>query len=202
MRTFALLPAAGKSTRMGRPKLALPLGDRTVLERVVTTLRLAGVDDILVVLGPHVADLKDLAAHSGARVLLLEQETPDMRATIERGLDWLEEHESPQPADALLLLPPDHPTLSAEVVQGLLAAVAASTASIGVPTHKGRRGHPALIRWSHVPGMRALPAGQGLNSYLRAHAAETMEVPFATPDVLCDLDTPADYERLQRLFSQ
>ena len=29
----ALIPAAGHSTRMGQPKLALPLGDRTVLER-------------------------------------------------------------------------------------------------------------------------------------------------------------------------
>src|SRR5437879_4363300 len=52
----AVIPAAGQSTRMGRPKLALPLGGRSVLERVVDALRGAGVD-VLVVLGPHVADL-------------------------------------------------------------------------------------------------------------------------------------------------
>ena len=35
---FAVVPACGHSTRMGRPKLALPLGDRTVIERVVAAL--------------------------------------------------------------------------------------------------------------------------------------------------------------------
>ena len=38
---FALIPAAGKSTRMGRPKLALPLGEKTVLEHVIAALRQA-----------------------------------------------------------------------------------------------------------------------------------------------------------------
>ena len=66
MRIFALLPAAGTSSRMGRPKLALPLGGRTVLERVIETVRSAKIEDILVVLGPDVADLKDLAERAGA----------------------------------------------------------------------------------------------------------------------------------------
>ena len=51
---FAVLPAAGKSTRMGRPKLALPLGERTILEQVVAALRQAEVEHILVIVGPHV----------------------------------------------------------------------------------------------------------------------------------------------------
>ena len=62
----ALIPAAGHSRRMGRPKLALPLGDRTVLEHVLTALRDGGVERILVVLGPHVADLGPIAARAGA----------------------------------------------------------------------------------------------------------------------------------------
>ncbi len=32
---FAVVPAAGRASRMGRPKLSLPLGGRTVLEHVV-----------------------------------------------------------------------------------------------------------------------------------------------------------------------
>ena len=41
--TFALIPAAGRSRRMGRPKLALPLAGRSVLEHVVGALQQAGV---------------------------------------------------------------------------------------------------------------------------------------------------------------
>src|SRR4051794_19678415 len=102
-RTFALIPAAGKSMRMGRPKLALPLGDRTVLERVIAAFRDAGVDMILVVLAPHSRGLLASARAAGADVLALPDEMPDMRTTVERGLDWLEEQVHPTDADAWLL---------------------------------------------------------------------------------------------------
>jgi molybdenum cofactor cytidylyltransferase len=201
MPIFALLPAAGISSRMGRPKLALPLGGRMVLERVLDALRAASIDKILVVLGPQVHALQSQAADAGALTLLLEQQTPDMRATIECGLDCLEQKYRPKAEDAFLLLPPDHPTLAQAPIEALLKARAESSATIWIPTFEGRRGHPALINWSHVPGIRALPPGNGLNTYLRTRAHETMEIPCPSPEILCDLDTPADYERLQQFFS-
>jgi molybdenum cofactor cytidylyltransferase len=198
-RTFAVIPAAGKSTRMGRPKLSLPLGGRSVLERVVAAVREAGVGPTVVVLGPHVRELAALAASAGAHALVLAEETADMRATVEHGLRWLEEQFQPAPADRWLLLPADHPTLDAALVRRLLdVRAAAADRSIILPTWEGRRGHPAVLDWGHVAGIRALPQGQGLNCYLRAREAEVREVPAASAEVLCDLDTPEDYERLCR----
>jgi molybdenum cofactor cytidylyltransferase len=200
---FAVIPAAGKSERMGRPKLALPLGDRTILERVVAALREAGVEQILVVVGPHVPHLAPLAQLAGAHVLQLSEETPDMRATVLAGLRWLEERYQPQPDDGWLLVPADHPTLDPLVVRTLIRErAAARDHSIIIPTHDERRGHPTLIDWKHVAGMRALPAGSGLNVYLRQRAVETLEVPVDSPDILCDLDTPDDYERLRQTFAE
>ena len=69
--------------------------------------------------------------------------------------------------------------------------------TILVPTHLGRRGHPTLIEWRHVAGIRVMPPGEGLNAYLRAHAEETLELPVMSAGVLSDLDTPEDYERLR-----
>jgi molybdenum cofactor cytidylyltransferase len=196
--TFGLIPAAGLSRRMGRPKLALPVAGRTVLEHVLAALRQAGVGPTVVVLAPHVADLAARAEAGGALVLRLPAETPDMRATVQRGLDWLEEQFRPAPEDDWLLLPADHPTLDAAVVVRLCQARRDHPqASVVVPTWQGRRGHPALIAWRHVGGIRAHPAGEGLNTYLRRHSQETLEVE-ASEDVLADLDTPEDYERLLR----
>jgi len=198
---FAIVPAAGKSARMGRPKLSLPLGGRTVLERVVSALRTAGVEHVLVVVGPHVAELAALAESAGAHALLLADETPDMRATVERGLSWLEERFQPRDDDAWLLVPADHPTLDPAVVVALTQARRCHPeASIVIPTYEGRRGHPALIVWHHVAGIRALAPDRGLNAYLRLHAAQTLELPVTTPHVTCDLDTPEDYERLRREY--
>lgn len=199
MQVFALIPAAGMSRRMGRPKLALPLGDRTVLEHVVAAVRDGGVQDVVVVIGPRTVFLQPLAGRAGARVHLLPAETPDMRATVQAGLAWLELHLHPRDDDAWLLLPADHPTLRADVVQALVAAAREpSRHSIFVPTYQGKGGHPTLLRWKHAGALRALPEGQGLNAFIRSLPAETLEIPWESADVLCDLDTPEDYERLAR----
>ncbi|MBI3407589.1 MAG: nucleotidyltransferase family protein [Planctomycetes bacterium] len=201
MRIFALIPAAGKSVRMGTPKLSLPLGERAVLERVLDAMRPLQLSEILVVLGPHGEDLALIAKGAGASVLSLSDETADMRATVLHGLAWLEERHAPEPDDALLLCPADHPLLDGGVVSSLLEATRAKRGSIWIPTFEGRRGHPALVSWRHVCGIRAMAANLGLNSYFRFCAEETVEVPYPSPEILLDLDTPEDYARLRERFS-
>jgi molybdenum cofactor cytidylyltransferase len=196
---FAVVPAAGKSVRMGRPKLTLALGGRSVLERVIHALRSGGAEHVLVVVGPDDAELVAIAERAGAHVLRMENETPDMRATVEQGLAWLQQRFHPREDDSWLLVPADHPTLDASVIEQLvLGRSQHSQFSIVIPSHAGQRGHPALIAWLHVGGVRALPAGQGLNAYLRMHAGQTFELPVDSPSILWDLDTPEDYERLRR----
>jgi molybdenum cofactor cytidylyltransferase len=198
---YALIPAAGHSRRMGRPKLALPLGGRAVLEWVIGALRQAEVEHILVVVGPQSPELVPLAEAGGAHVHRLAAETADMRATVEAGLLWLEERFHPAPDDDWLLVPADHPTLDAGVVRQLLQARRALAHSpIVIPTYQGRRGHPALIGWSHVEGIRRLPLGQGLNGYFRQCSQETLELPVSFSEILVDLDTPEDFAQLLRKF--
>jgi molybdenum cofactor cytidylyltransferase len=198
--TFALLPAAGKSARMGRPKLALPLAGRPVLAHVCDALRLGGVGRVLVVVNVVASpELRLIAEAAGVDVCPLYADTADMRATVEAGLSWIEDRYSPSADDRWLLTPADHPTLDAVMVRRLLDAGRDHLGrSILVPTFGGRRGHPTLIAWRHVAGLRTHPEGEGVNSYLRMQAAETLELPADSADVLADLDTPADYERLRQ----
>jgi molybdenum cofactor cytidylyltransferase len=84
------------------------------------------------------------------------------------------------------------------VVQVLLRAYQGQpAASLLVPTFAGQRGHPTLFAWRHMDAIRRLPQEQGLNSYLRSHAEVLLEVPVKSSSILHDLDTPADYARLQ-----
>jgi molybdenum cofactor cytidylyltransferase len=184
---------------MGRPKLALPLGQRTVLEHVVAALRQAAIEHILVVVGRHVPELVAVARAAGAQAALLADDTADMRATVVQGLRWLKEHFDPSPDDWWLLAPADHPSLHADVIRHLIAARHAHPrCSVFIPTYKGKRGHPTLIGWQHVGPIEALAAGYGLNAYLRQQMPETVEVSVASADILLDLDTPRDYLRLQK----
>jgi molybdenum cofactor cytidylyltransferase len=197
---FAVVPAGGLSTRMGRPKLALPLGDRTVIEHVVSAMRGGGCDHVLVVVGSHVPQLVTLAESAGAQVCPLTGPTPDMRATVEHGLRWLEQRFHPRPEDAWVLAPGDHPTLDAGIVRRLIAEYAREAYRVVVPTFDGRRGHPSVIAWRHVERLHLHPEGQGLNTYLRTLGGHVRELPMADDNVLLDLDTPDDYERLRQRY--
>ena len=193
----AVVPAAGAGTRMGRPKLTLPVGGRPVIERVVTALREGGADPVLVVTGPHDPAVGPLARAAGAEVCDLPVLTPDMRATVEHGLLWLAENRHPKVDDAWLLAPADFPLLDAAVVRQLCEAYGKGPAgSILVPTYARRRGHPVLIGWKHVAAIAALPPGVGVNAYLRDRA-ETTEVPVEGDGGILDLDTPEDYEAVR-----
>ena len=197
MTTFAVIPAAGKSSRMGRPKLTLPFRGKTVLECVIGALRDAGIQHVLVVIGSHAPQLVPVAESAGALVLRLEGETADMRASVEQGLRWLEGRFQPKDEDAWLLAPADHPALDADVIRQLIVARTMNPEqSIIVPTYKGKRGHPALIGWKHVSKISGLPAGTGIDWYLRETGV--FELPLESESIVIDLDSPADYERLRR----
>ncbi len=201
--TFALIPAGGKSMRMGQPKLCLPLGERTILEWVVHAFRGADVSPILVVVPPHLPELGNLAQSAGTEVVRLKNETPDMRATVEAGLRYAEERLVPQPEDDWFLAPADHPTLEIGVVRTLLAQRRQRPEySVFVPTYEARRGHPTLIRWQHVHALCEFRRDLGINSYLRSQMELTLEVAVESAEILRDLDTIDDYNQLLAWWNQ
>lgn len=198
--TFAVVPAAGKGTRMGREKLTLPLGGRTILERVVGALREGGVEHVLVVLGPHVGNLVPLAEHAGAEAIVATEETSHMRTTIETGLEHLRQRFNPADKDLWMLAPADHPMLNSTVTAALIeTAIRQPAHSIYIPTYCSRRGHPVLFRWKHSAAIRTFAADKGINEFVRSQSAEVRELRVMTHDILFDMDTMEDYERLLRM---
>ena len=199
----ALLPAAGKSSRMGRSKLALPLGSSTVLERLVGTLRESGVQSIFVVVAPEDERLSTLASRAGAVVLRLPASTSNMCDTVRFGLRQLLEKGLASNSDAWLLIPADHPALTGASVSVLLDAVKHEpNLEIFIPTFEGKRGHPALLPFSILQNIEQMAEGEGINYLLRRLADQTKLVPVTDPAVLWDLDTEEDYAKLRAHFGE
>lgn len=195
MEFFAVLPAAGASTRFGSPKLLVDWRGQPLLGHVIRVL-LPRVNRVVAVVRPDLPELARVAEAAGAQACRLPAPTPGMRETVLAGLDWLEQVELPSPQDGLFLLPADSPGITPAVIEELKrAAIANPTTPIFQPTCEGQRGHPVLLRWSLVEQLRRQPAGQGIDSFLRQHAASRQEVAVNEPGILWDVDTGRDLRR-------
>jgi molybdenum cofactor cytidylyltransferase len=199
MQTFAIIPAAGRSQRMGRPKLLLPWGDSTILERVLATWRASRVDHVVVVVHPSDDEIARRCTAVNAEVVRPEVPPAEMKDSVALALDRIAAWR-PGATDAWLMAPADMPGLAVRTIDELVhhyqAALQSVDAlpSIWAPRHQGRRGHPVLFPWSMAAEVSQLAPGEGINALLARHEVRHLETDAPAID---DLDTPEDYERLR-----
>lgn len=189
-RLDALIPAAGRSRRMGKPKLLLPFEGDTLLGHLVARLEEAGVTRVLLVVRPDDQDLRAWAAGRGLDVALNPEPERGMLTSVWSGLETLAAGRD------LLLCPGDHPRVRPDTVRRLIEALDSGGAGLVLPVHNGQRGHPLLVAADLVPEIRRLDPQIGLRQLARRHADRLLELEVDDPGVLTDVDRPSDYARL------
>jgi CTP:molybdopterin cytidylyltransferase MocA len=153
----------------------------------------------IVVIRPDDEPLRMAVTECGATPLQPDVPPPEMRQSVEHALRHIEAQFHPRPDDGWLLAPADQPLLDPAVVTRMITEWRRSPGNIVVPVYRGRRGHPTLFPYRLAAEVFNLPADQGLNSLLRAHATEIVQIDTDSPAVVADLDTPEDYSRLAGL---
>jgi molybdenum cofactor cytidylyltransferase len=190
-----VLLAAGRSKRMGRPKLLLPVGGRPCIERVIRAAG-AGGGTVLVVVGPHNREALQAFERPGVRLVLNADPDRGMTSSLQEGLraarvlqpEWI------------FFTPADLPRLAADDFACLLERASwpvSRSYSIFLPVFQGRRGHPVLLRGEHLEGLADIPPETPLNRWIRENDQEVMLVGTPRPGVLQDMNTPGDYLRLR-----
>ncbi len=182
----AVVLAAGLSRRMKAEKILLPFGDSTVLETILSTLALAGVEEVVCVLRTDLPDAARRARAAGARVVWNARPEEDMLISIRMGLRAV----SPK-ASAVFIWPADCPAVSPRTV-GLLAR-SADPARALIPVYRSRRGHPALLGRELLPAVEGIPPREGLRHLWRTRAEAVTEIAVDDPGILQNLDTPEAY---------
>jgi len=186
----AIVLAAGRSRRMGRPKQLLPLtGQDTVIQVVTRRLR------------PHVEDLIVVVGHVGGQVaaMLADQDVIlAINADVDRGMLSSVQagvRVADQQSTGYLICLGDQPSVCPKVIDGVLRG-AASGAGIVIPTYNSRRGHPVFLHRRYREEILALdPEKAGLNAVTRGHDKDTIEIALGDVFILDDMDTPDDYTR-------
>ena len=185
--------AAGASRRLGQCKALARLGPRTVLARLLEAAADGlGATPALVVTGAQGAEIA--AAGPWAAELLAN---PDWAAGRTRGLALAAAHLAGRD---LCVAPVDVPLVPAEVFAGLAGAWRAAGAPPRgwlAPRCGERFGHPLILGRELVASLATWDADRPLKE-LRALAQPLLAWPTERAEVLDDLDTPADLERLRR----
>ncbi len=186
----AIVLAAGRSRRMGAPKVLLPFGPGTVIAHIADRIAASSVDRIVVVVGPEGDRVADALRGRPASIVVNPDPEKAMLSSVRCGLRAL-----PEGCDAVLVALGDQPAVEAALIDRLIAARAGSGKGIAVPVHGGRRGHPLLFAASYGPEVLERYEDTGLRGLLAAHPDDIVEVPASDAAVLSDMDTPEDYRR-------
>ena len=185
----AIILAAGKSSRMGQPKMLLPWGDRTVLTHVISVFQNAEVEDILVVTGGFREQVEELVSGSNVKTVFnSEFEKSEMLTSIQCGLRALTRQ-----TQAVLIGLGDQPQVQEGTVRKVCEVFRESKSNLVVPSYRMRRGHPWLVArplWEEILEMQPPQSPRDL---LNGHTQEIEYVTIDNPSIMQDLDTPEDY---------
>ena len=191
----AIVLAAGKSTRMGRPKANLPLeSGETFLARIVRTLYAAAVDDVVVVVGHEADAIVTAFARTGATARFVTNADYEngQFSSLLRGLNAVDR---PGVVAALVTLV-DVPLVNADTVRAVLDRYHRTHAPIVRPVRGQEHGHPVLIDRSLFDQIRRADPSGGAKLVVRAHASARGDVLVDDDGAFRDIDTVDEYERV------
>jgi len=156
---------AGNSSRMGRPKQHVLIGECSFLDYIVKALTCFRTEISPLIFIGQAGDLQARSQVIAGGGIWEVNEKPENGplSSIHIALKFV-------PADCgFLLWPVDHPLVNVATIRSLLDAVAADPSRIVVPSFEGRRGHPTIFPSWTKSELLAAPLEKGAKWVLEKH---------------------------------
>jgi molybdenum cofactor cytidylyltransferase len=185
---WAIVLAAGLSTRMGTQKLLLPFEGKTIVEKVVENILNSGIEQIMVVLGSDHAEISETLKSMPVHFAVNENFQEGMHTSVISGVKAL-----PPEAKAVLIFLGDQPFIPAKAIKIVVEFWENSGMGIVIPLFDGKRGHPPLYDLKYRNELLNLDPTIGLRSIAQKFSDDIFEVETYCPEIVRDIDTPADY---------
>ena len=188
-RIWAIILAAGISSRMGSPKLALPWGKHTMLEETTDQVLGAGYEGAVVVLGEAREILEPLLADRPVKAARNLNFRSGLSSSIKAGVAFVDSD-----ATAFALVPADQPLVTTRMHQLVLAHFRRSGKGICAPKFEGVVGYPVIFSAKYRSEMFALQGDHGARGLLDLHKDDVSVFEVKYPEVIASINTPRDYD--------
>ena len=184
--------AAGLSTRFGRNKLFEPMGDTTLIERVVSESLRSKAKQVIVVGGNEFELLRSKLQGYGCETVYNEEFRSGQSSSVRKGVSKVSVR-----ADAAMILPGDMVLMERSIIDAVIEEYARTRAPIVSAAHTGRPGHPILFDRSLFGELSGIgEPTRGLKAVVARHSTEVVMVETSIAAVF-DMDTPEDLRRLE-----
>ena len=188
----AIILAAGKSGRMGRPKQLLRYNGKTLLQHVVDEVKTSDIGSVIIVLGHATERMIGETDMAGVYIVKNGNWESGMASSIITGIKVLiSEHPD---TDAAILLVSDQPHLDSALINQIIAKQSESGKPIVACEYEGGPGVPALFHKYFFSQLLALKGDAGAKKLIHQNLNLVATVPFALGHV--DVDTPEAYRNL------
>lgn len=193
----AIIPAAGRSSRMGQPKQLMDIAGQPMMLAVADPIVSCNrIEHTVIVTNSMVASSLDLNS-SGAMVVLNDEPDAEMIDSVRLGIDTLQHHCELNVEDGILICPGDQPGLTAAEIADCCAVFFERPGRIVVATHDGKRGHPLIFPASRIPFLMSQACDRGLREIITAHEDNVAVIEIHNSAVLRNINTPEDFQRLR-----
>ena len=187
---YAVVLAAGASTRFGSPKQLVRVAGRPLLHTAVTRAAEVTGNALIVVLGAGAAELAPLLKHSPGSVVVNHQWREGLSSSIRAGLARL-----PGSCRAVLLLLADQAAVTADDLRRLAGSWRKQPLCPAAALYAGTVGVPAIFPRSAFRDLAQLHGDEGARALLRRGFDQLVRVPM--PSAAIDIDTPEDLLALE-----
>ncbi len=186
----AILLGAGESRRMGKDKLSLSWGKRTILENCLQTLLCSRVKEVILVVNPKTEKIAHRLKDQRLKVVVNPDYPKGMSSSIRRGLKVLDPR-----SNGILISLGDQPFIKTRTINALIGAFGRVEEKIIVPSFRGRRGHPVIFHRKFEEELLRLKGDEGGKTILMKHPEDVHIIPVKSEGVLKDIDTWRAYKK-------
>jgi len=184
----AVILAAGKSERMGKPKQLLRLNKFTLVEQTIGNFLNSKVSEIIVVLGYRAEEVKRNIAAKPVKIAMNPNYKQGMSTSIMAGLNSADSG-----ANAIMLALADQPFIDAQTINRLVEAFDTREKGIVIPVYEGRRGHPIIFDIKYKKELLKLRGDIGGREVIKRYSNDVLEVAVNCPGIYRDIDTESNY---------
>lgn len=192
MKIDGIILAAGKSSRMKKNKLLLPLGGEVVIRSVVKAVLESQVNDIIVVTGRDAEILESELMGLDVACVFNTNYEMGQSTSVKKGLEALKPS-----SDGVLFFMGDQPLVEAKIIDEMIEAFKKSKSSILVPRTREGRGNPVLFSKKWYEHLKDVSGDQGGRQLLKQHQEEILYFDIEDPMFFYDIDDLEKYDFLK-----